>query len=128
MIGWLNPNLKSRRNFAIEQFTQRLTIPTFHHSNEPTLMTEQSVKEPAETVVDRVQAQDLESLKENTVNRLITANEGIVRWCDRVRDPEAPFRFRWAVESLRDADVASSNYILGALDGAGLLDNVLTGD
>jgi hypothetical protein len=89
-------------------------------------MSEPSVKESAEAVIARVRAQDLESLKEATVNRLIATNQGIVRWCDRVRDPEAPFRFRWAVEALRDADVASGNYILGALDGAGLLDRVLT--
>jgi hypothetical protein len=76
--------------------------------------------------VKRVLAQDLESLRGHAVERLTTATQGLVRWADRVRDPQAPYRFRWAVESLRAADVASTSYILNRLVDAGAIDRVLT--
>ena len=44
---------------------------------------------------------------------------------ERVRDPRAPFRMRWAVDSVRDANVAATNYILGQLKEAGILHRVL---
>ena len=82
----------------------------------------------AEDVIARIQQQDLGSLKQEAVDRLSNAAEGFVRWADRVRAPEAPFRFRWAVEALRDADVASTSYILGGLNNAGVLEKVLAED
>ena len=69
--------------------------------------------------------QDLEQLKAGAVERLTAATDGFVRWAERVRDPRAPFRMRWAVDSLRDANVAATNYILGQLKEAGILDRVL---
>ena len=69
--------------------------------------------------------QDLEQLKAGAVERLTAATDGFVRWTERVRDPRAPFRMRWAVDSLRDANVAATNYILGQLKEAGILDRVL---
>ena len=69
--------------------------------------------------------QDLEQLKAGAVERLTGATDGFVRWAERVRDPRAPFRMRWAVDSLRDANVAATNYILGQLKEAGILDRVL---
>ena len=69
--------------------------------------------------------QDLEQLKAGAAERLTGATDGFVRWTERVRDPRAPFRMRWAVDSLRDANVAATNYILGQLKEAGILDRVL---
>ena len=69
--------------------------------------------------------QDLEQLKAGAVERLTAATDGFVRWAERVRDPRAPFRMRWAVDSLRDANVAATNYILGQLKEAGILHRVL---
>ena len=42
-----------------------------------------------------------------------------------MRDPRAPFRMRWAVDSVREANVAATNYILGQLKEAGILHRVL---
>jgi len=78
--------------------------------------------------VDQVLAQDLEELKAQAIERLVRAAAGYVRWADRVRDPQVPFRFRWAVESLREANVGSTNYILLGLEQAGVLDQVLSED
>ena len=69
--------------------------------------------------------QDLEQLKAGAVERLTAATDGFVRWTERVRDPRAPFRMRWAVDSVREANVAASNYILGQLKEAGILHRVL---
>ena len=69
--------------------------------------------------------QDLEQLKAGAAERLTASTDGFVRWAERVRDPRAPFRMRWAVDSLRDANVAATNYILGQLKEAGILDRVL---
>ncbi len=76
--------------------------------------------------VKRVLARDLESLRGRAVEDLVAATQGLVRWADRVRDALAPYRFRWAVESLRAADVASTSYILNRLVDAGAIDRVLT--
>ena len=76
--------------------------------------------------VQRVQAQDLDALRGRAARDLVAATDGLVRWADRVRDPEAPFRFRWAVDALRAADVASTSYILNRLVDTGVLDRVLT--
>ena len=40
--------------------------------------------------------QDLEQLRAGAVERLTAATDGFVRWAERVRDPQAPFRMRWA--------------------------------
>ena len=40
--------------------------------------------------------QDLEQLRGGAVERLTAATDGFVRWAERVRDPRAPFRMRWA--------------------------------
>ena len=72
--------------------------------------------------------QDLERLKATAVERLTAASDGFVRWADRVRDPQAPFRMSWAVDSVRSANVAATNYILGQLKEAGILDRVLDAD
>ena len=72
--------------------------------------------------------QDLDRLRAGAVERLTAASDGFVRWADRVRDPQAPFRMRWAVDSVRSANVAATNYILGQLKEAGILDRVLDAD
>ena len=76
--------------------------------------------------VERVLAQDLGALRGRAVADLVAATEGLLRWADRVRDPHAPYRFRWAVESLRAADVASTSYILNRLVDTGAIGRVLT--
>ena len=72
--------------------------------------------------------QDLEQLKAGAVERLTAATDGFVRWAERVRDPRAPYRMRWAVDSVRDANVAATNYILGQLKEADILHRVLDAD
>lgn len=89
------------------------------------MMNEMAFKEPTLDLATRVREGDLESLREEAVDALMRAAEGFVRWADRVREAKAPFRFYWAVNSLRDADVGSTNYILHGLDNAGALDKVL---
>ena len=89
------------------------------------MMSEHALKEPTLDLQSRVREGDLETFREEAVVVLNRAAEGFVRWADRVRDAQAPYRFHWAVNSLRDADVASSSYILGGLDRAGVLDRVL---
>ena len=70
--------------------------------------------------VRRVLEQDLGMLRGRAVDDLVAATEGLVRWADRVRDPRAPFRFCWAVDSLRAVDVASTSYILNRLADTGV--------
>ena len=50
-------------------------------------------------IVDKIMHQDLAVLKENSIKDLKQATEGFKDWADRVRDKEAPFRFRCAVKS-----------------------------
>ena len=69
-----------------------------------------------------------EGLESRAVDSLCKAAEDLVTWVDLVRDPDAPWRFRWAKESVRDANVAATNYILGAAQRCGVLDRVLTAD
>ncbi len=71
---------------------------------------------------------DLQQLKAEAVQRLTAATDGFVRWAERVRDPAAPYRMSWAVDSARGANVAATNYILGQLKEAGILDRVLDAD
>jgi hypothetical protein len=78
------------------------------------------------TLVDDVLAQPLNELRKVTIEQLSEARDGLARWADRVRDDKAPFRFRWAVESLRAANVAASSYIMSGLKRAGVLDQVLS--
>ena len=89
------------------------------------MMNERVAKERTVDLATWVAEGDLESFRDDAVDGLNRAAEGFVRWADRVRDAQAPFRFRWAVNSLRDADVASTSYILGGLNNAGVLDQVL---
>lgn len=76
----------------------------------------------------QVLAQDLETLKLSAVEKLKSAAEGYVQWADRVRDEKAPYRFYWSVKHLRNADVASTKYILDGLSLAGVGDRVLSED
>jgi len=77
------------------------------------------------TVADAVR-QDLNELTEKAVASLDRAAEDLVAWCDVVRDPEMPWAFRWAAESVRGANVGACNYILQAASWCGVLDRVLT--
>ena len=75
--------------------------------------------------VDNILTQPLEDLRGATIERLSQARDGLVRWADKVRDGNAPFRFRWAIESLRGSNVAAGSYIMSGLRRAGVLDRVL---
>jgi hypothetical protein len=70
--------------------------------------------------------QDLDELTAKATDSLARASEDLVAWCDVVRDPEKPWAFRWAEESVRGANVAACNYILQAASWCGVLDRVLT--
>jgi hypothetical protein len=78
--------------------------------------------------VDKVLAQPLDDLKKITIEKLSHVRDGLVRWADRVRDEQAPYRFKWAVKSLRDYNVAAGSYIMSGLQRAGVLDQVLSDD
>ena len=85
-------------------------------------------KSGGNTPIDEVMAQPLNDLREATIEALLEARDGLVRWADKIRDDEAPYRFRWAVESNRSANVAASSYIMSGLTRACLLDEVLSED
>ena len=77
-------------------------------------------------IVDEVLEQPLEEIKGIAIEKLAHATDGLVRWADRVRDADAPYRFKWAVDTLRDFNVAASTYIMSGLGRAGGLTIVLT--
>lgn len=79
-------------------------------------------------IVAQVMDKRLNELKQEAVYKLNEATEGFIRWADRVRDKKAPYRFRWSVKANRDANIASTSYILSAFDKAGVQDRVLTPD
>ncbi|HUT58715.1 MAG TPA: hypothetical protein VNA25_12790 [Phycisphaerae bacterium] len=72
------------------------------------------------TVAD-AQQHDLEELAEKAIASLNRASEDLVAWADLVRDPDRPWAFRWAKDSVRDASVGACNYILQAASFSGVL-------
>jgi hypothetical protein len=77
------------------------------------------------TVTDAI-SRDLDTLTADAVDALNRASEDLVAWCDVVRDPQMPWAFGWAKESVRGANVAATAYILGAAERCGVLDRALT--
>ena len=65
-------------------------------------------------------------LEDRAVAALNKASDDLIYWMDVVRDAEAPWRFRWSNESVRNANVAATNYILQTARTCGVLDQVLT--
>ena len=77
--------------------------------------------------LQQVHKQSLDTLKNIAIERLDEATEGIKNWTERIRPEDGTAgRFRWAVQSTRDANVAGTKYVLGALQGIGIYDNVIT--
>lgn len=77
------------------------------------------------TVADALK-NDLGDMTVEAVRSLDRAAEDLVAWADLVRDPDKPWAFRWAKDSVRGANVAACNYILAAASRCGVLDRVLT--
>lgn len=71
---------------------------------------------------------DLDELTAKAIDALNRASEDLVVWCDEVREPDQPWAFRWAKESVRPANVGACNYILQATSWCGVLDRVLTAE
>jgi len=77
--------------------------------------------------LQQIHKQSLDTLKNIAIERLDEATEGIKNWTERIRPEDGTAgRFRWAVQSTRDANVAGTKYVLGALQGIGIYDNVIT--
>jgi hypothetical protein len=72
------------------------------------------------------QVEGYKELENRTIEALSKAADDLVSWMDIVRDADAPWRFRWAKESVRNSNVAATNYILAAAQRCGVLDQVLT--
>ena len=77
------------------------------------------------TVADALQP-ELDAIAGRAVESLDRAADDLVAWVDLVRDPEKPWAFRWAGDSVRGANVAACNYILEAATRCGVLDRILT--
>lgn len=67
----------------------------------------------------------LDSLKQRATDRLIRSADGIRSWIPLVRDAY-PGRFRWAVQTTRDANVAATSYVLTGLKRMGVFDELIT--
>jgi len=72
-----------------------------------------------------IRENSLEALRCEAVEKLLSSGEGIVRWIDNVRDAR-PGRIRWAIETTREANVASTAYALSGIRKMGLFDGVIT--
>jgi hypothetical protein len=71
------------------------------------------------------QENELDELIEGAIASLNKASNDFEEWIELVRDPEKPFAFKWANESVRDANVGASNYILQTASFCGKLNEVL---
>ena len=71
---------------------------------------------------------DYEALEREAITSLNTAAEDLVHWVELIRDPHAPWAFRWAPESVRDANVAATYCILDTAERCGVLDRILSAD
>ena len=71
---------------------------------------------------------DYDALERRAIAALNEAAERLVHWAELVRDLEAPWAFRWAVDSVRQANVAATAYIVGAADRCGVLDRILSAE
>jgi len=64
---------------------------------------------------------------EQAVKKLNAACDNVLRWIDAVRPEDGTRgRFKWAAQSCRDANVGSTFYVLGGLELAGLLEQVIS--
>lgn len=70
--------------------------------------------------------EDYDSLEARAIAALNNAAEDLVAWMEQIRDPDAPWAFRWARNSVRAANVAATSYILGTADKLGVTDRVLS--
>ena len=70
------------------------------------------------TLID-AQRVSLGELIDKAIVSLNRATEDMVAWVEAIRDPEMPWAFRWAPESVRGANVGATNYILAAANRCG---------
>jgi len=70
--------------------------------------------------------ESLESLTELAIEGLNNVNESVKRWVDKVRPKGKPGQFKWAIETTRDANIASTAYLLGAFKKMGIYDDIIT--
>lgn len=73
-----------------------------------------------------IQQESLENLQEQAIESLNSVSEDFKKWVEKVRKPDCPGRFYWAIEHTRDANVASTAYLVGGLRKMGLFDEVIT--
>ena len=74
-----------------------------------------------------IEMESLDSLTGRAIEALNESVPGIVEWIDRIRPEDGtPGRFRWALETTREANVASTSYVLGGLRRMGLVEEVIT--
>jgi len=77
------------------------------------------------TVSDARKA-DYAALESRAIDLLNRAAEDLVNWVELIHDPDMPWAFRWAPDSVRGANVGATNYILEAARRCGVLDRILT--
>ncbi len=78
---------------------------------------------------NEIHRHSLETLKGIAIEKLDEATKGIRQWTERIRPEDGTAgRFRWAVQSTREANVAGTKYILGGLQGIGIYDEIITKD
>ena len=71
--------------------------------------------------------ESLPALRERAAAALRGFGPGFQEWCARLRPADGtPGRFRWALQTTRDANVAATAYLLGGLKKMGLYDRVIT--
>ena len=80
---------------------------------------------PAEPHI--IDQQSYEQLRDHAMSLVGKVRPEFCRWVQSVRPKDGtPGRFRWSLETTRDANVASTAYILGSLDAFNATDDVVT--
>jgi hypothetical protein len=73
-----------------------------------------------------IKNESLESLKERAIEQLNAINERVKLWIEKVRPEGKLGRFKWAIKTIRDENIAATAYLLGALKKMGIYDDVIT--
>ncbi len=67
------------------------------------------------------------SLIDHALGKLAACTDGMIRWAEMVRPKDSPQgRFTWALQTTRDANVASTAYMLMGLKRMGIYNRVVT--
>lgn len=74
-----------------------------------------------------VRQKGLETLAEQAIDKLSESSRKMAEWVEKIRPKDgARGKFHWAVETTRDANVASTAYMLGSLKKVGVFDRIIT--